>query len=64
MTKRLRTADTMPTLVNERLRTWGQCVRKRVQQNIAPLLDALLRNAMQERLHTMLARLGKTPSIR
>ena len=32
--------------------------------NIAPLLDAVLRNAMQERLHTMLARLGKTPSIR
>jgi len=35
MTKRLRSPDTMPTLVNERLRTWGQCVRKqRVQQNI------------------------------
>lgn len=26
----------MPTLVNERLRVWGQCVRKqRVQQNIS-----------------------------
>lgn len=36
MTKRLRTSDVMPTLVNERLRVWGQCVRKqRVQQNIS-----------------------------
>jgi transcriptional regulator with XRE-family HTH domain len=35
MTKRARPEDTMPTLVNERLRIWGQCVRKqRVQQNI------------------------------
>jgi len=35
MTKRTRPANTMPTLVNERLRIWGQCVRKqRVQQNI------------------------------